>query len=80
MREKKAGRDRAAKDTYEDYAGTFSTLPTLEGDSTLEFKGRPSAKSDGQVNMGLTALAMATRAKSGCRETTFALPGLRENA
>ena len=80
MEEKNTERDRAAKDTYDDYAGTFPTLRTSEGDSTLELKGRPSAKSDGQVNMCLTALAMATRAKSGCCETTFALPGLRENA
>ena len=50
MEEKNTERDRAAKDTYEDYAGTFSTLWTSEGDSTLELKGRPSAKSDGQIN------------------------------
>ena len=53
MEEKNTERDRAAKDTYDDYAGTFPTLRTSEGDSTLELKGWPLAKFDGQINTGL---------------------------
>ena len=80
MEEKNIERDRAAKDTYDDYAGTFPTLRTSEGDSTLELKGRPLLNLIDKLTHGLTTLAMAPRARDGCRETMFALPGLREEA
>ena len=75
MEEKNTERDRAAKDTYGDYAGTFSTLWTSEVDSA----GRRLNLID-KLTRVLTTLAMAPRARDGCRETTFTLPGLREEA
>ena len=80
MEEKNIERDRAAKDTYDDYAGTFPTLRTSEGDSTLELKGVRRLNLMDKLTRVLTTLAMAPRARDGCRETTFTLPGLREEA
>ena len=50
MEEKNLERDRAAKDTYDDYAGTFSPIWNSVGARTLLLKGWPSAKSNGQIN------------------------------